>query len=182
MRGDPQTAHSGMRSVTTAASSIGIVLVNPGTQGVLASGTAFTIQVKVNGMSQFNGWDIQIVTAYVINATSLSIAGNIFATNTTGGSAFEIVHCVNGHGTGCTSSDGPGVVHSAFGDTAFTSGNGLLFTVTFQVLNISPYSPIGIQNSLISSSSPSGVPHADQSGTYGTLTTGGGGGGLYLRT
>lgn len=178
--GDGRTsAGISTNNVTPAVSGAAIVYVNPVTVAQQSVGGSFTIQIKVANMGQFNGWDIEIVTSQspiVINATSLSISGNIFALNTTGGSAFEIVHCVNGAGTGCTSNDGPGVVHSAFGDTTFTSGNGLLFSVTFKVVGINPYLPIMVQNSLISSSSPSGVPHSDQNGNYGIPLVGGGGG------
>ena len=122
-------------------------------------------------MAQFNGWDIEIVTEPAINATKLSdyqVTPNILTANTTQGIPFEIVHCVNGFGTGCTSTDGPGVVHSAFGDTKFTSGNGLLFKITYNVTSSHPYSPIIIQEESFSSSSPSGVPHSTIEGSYGT--------------
>ena len=183
----------GMSSTTSSQSAISVAIhrispasstptatiyLNPQTIPIQGVGTSFTIQVKVENMGQFNGWDIQITSSVppVINATSLSISGNIFAVNTTGGSPFEIVHCVNGVGTGCTSADGQGVVHSAFGDTAFTSGNGLLFTITYQV-TAAFSSSIVVQNSLISSSSPSGVPHVNLNAVYGTAASFGSSGG-----
>lgn len=161
-----------------ASSPTATVYVAPQTVAQQGLGSTFTVQVKVANMDQFNGWDIQIVTAdvpQVLNVTSLSISGNIFAINTTGGSPFEIVHCIDGVGTGCTSTDGPGIAHSAFGDTAFTSGNGLLFTITYRVIGNGPYASLTYGNSLISSSSPSGVPHFSQNGTYGTATSAGSG-------
>jgi Cohesin domain len=146
----------------------GTLYENPLIVPVKAVGSTFTFQIIVGGMDQFNGWDIQVVTdPSVLNVTNLSITGNMF--ESLGGTAFEIVHCVNGKGTGCTSADGSGIVHSAYGNTAFANGNGLLFTITFKVVSAQPYSPIQIQNDLISSSSPSGVPHYSEFGNYGAL-------------
>ena len=174
------TISASTNRVISAAASTGVVYLNPGSVTLQYIGISLTVQIKVSNMPQFNGWDVRILTGQApltINATDVSISGNIFAANASGGSPFEIVHCVNGAGTGCTSSDGPGVVHSAFGDTAFTSGNGLLFSVTYKVVSSSRYAPITIQNSLISSSSPTGVPHSDQNGFYGIIPIGGSGGG-----
>jgi hypothetical protein len=158
----------------------GILYATPTPEILSASvvGSIFTIQIQVLGMDQFNGWDIQVASdPATINATTLSISGNMFSAS--GGTAFEIVHCTNGKGSGCTSADGPGIVHSAYGNTAFASGSGLLFTITFQVVGRNPSSPITIQNDLLSSSSPSGVPHTTLSGSYWDLamSPGGTGGG-----
>ncbi len=161
----------------------GSLYLTPETTQVAPLGSTFTILIKVSAMDQFNGWDIQVVSDQtVLNATSLSITGNIFDVNTTGGTPFEIVHCVNGKGAGCTSSDGKGIVHSAYGNTAFAGGSGLLFTIVYQVVGSNPLSPyslysIKIQNDLISSSSPSGVPHTTLGGTYGGVGNAPGGGG-----
>lgn len=159
------------------------VLITPASVPIGAAGTTVTIQVKVQNMDQFNGWDIQVY-AYppVLNATSLSITGNDFAVNASSGSAFEIVHCVNGKGTGCISTDLPGVVHSAYGNTGVLTGNGLLFTITYQVTgnpaacSCTLFSPIVLNNDLISSpNSPNGVPHISISANYGQYAGGGGG-------
>lgn len=173
--------------VSPLISSIPSVLVSPGSVSVGSVGSTFTVQVQVQSMAQFNGWDIQVYAApWVINATSLSITGNDFAVNASSGSPFEIVHCVNGHGTGCTVSDGPGIVHSSYGNTAVLTGNGLLFTITYQVTGNAAssqlwfgYSPIDLLNDQISSPSlVYGVPHSTMPGAYGVfqlLATGGGG-------
>jgi hypothetical protein len=167
-----------------SGSSLGPMLyVNPQMTRAANLGATFTVQIKVASMDQFNGWDIQVATdPTLLNATSLTITGNIFDANTAGGTPFEIVHCVNGKGSGCTSSDKNGIVHSAYGNTAFASGSGLLFTIVYQVIgynSASPFSqtPISIQNDLISSSSPSGVPHTTIGGLYGGLVNSLGGGG-----
>jgi hypothetical protein len=142
-------------------------------------------------MDQFNGWDIQVVSyTGVINATSLSISGNDFAVNASSGVSAELIHCVNGKGTGCISTDGSGIVHSAFGDTFPLTGNGLLFTITYKVTgnyntcSCYKYSPVQLLNDLISTpQSGNGVPHDSMSGSYGVLPpflSGGGGGGRRL--
>ena len=165
------------------AASSPTVLISPASVPIGAAGTTVTIQIKVQNMDQFNGWDIQVY-AYppILNATSLSITGNDFAVNASSGSAFEIVHCVSGKGTGCISTDLPGVVHSAYGNTGILTGNGLLFTITYQVTgnpaacSCNLFSPITLQNDLISSpNSPNGVPHISISANYGLYAGGGGG-------
>jgi hypothetical protein len=159
------------RPPMAAAAGTGIVYVNPGIIPVLPVRSTFDLEVKVANMAQFNGWDIEIVTEPTINATKLSdysATPNILTKNTTMGIPFELVHCVNGVGTGCTSTDGPGVVHSVFGDTQSTSGSGLLFKITYNVTGSRSYSPIIIQEDSISSGSPSGVPHSTIEGSYGT--------------
>jgi hypothetical protein len=147
-------------------------------------GSTFTLQIKVQAMDQFNGWDIQVASdPTVLNATSLSITGNTFDANATGGSAFEIIHCVNGKGTGCISSDKAGIVHSAYANTIPVSGSGLLFTIVYQVIGSNPNSPLTIQNDQLSSSNPAGVPHNTLNGVYGGISsvTGGSGGGMRPR-
>lgn len=172
------------RSPLTPSSSP-TLFVSPSVVPIVSVGTTFTVQIKVQNMLQFNGWDIQVF-AYTtaINATSLSITGNDFEVNASAGTPFEIVHCVNGKGTGCTSTDGPGIVHSAYGNTGILTGNGLLFTITYQATGpyatcgCSGYSPIVLQNDLISSpSSGNGVPHATIIGGYGQPLAAGAGGG-----
>ena len=123
-------------------------------------------------MDKFNAWEIQIVSDQrVINATSISTTGNMLSV--TGGIAFETRNCVNGSGTGCCRTntcsplDGPGIADSAFADTKFTSGSGLLFNVTFQVVSISNYSPILIENDGFSNGTATPVVHTTTSASYG---------------
>ena len=142
-------------------------------------------------MSPFVGWDIQVyANNAVINATSLSISGNDFAVNATGGSAFEIEHCVNGHGTGCRSSDVPGIVHSVY-QNSFTlpnngaGANGLLFTITYQVLGTG-YSPIQLLSTGVNNPNGGLDSYTVASGTYSIASynvgAGGGGGGRGINT
>ena len=161
-----------------------LVLANPGSVSVGSVGSTFAIQFQVQNMPQFNGWDIRVWTASeIINATSLSISGNDFAVNASSGTPLELVHCVNGHGTGCTSSDTSGWVHSSYVNQGIVSGSGLLFTITYQIVGNAAssilwfgYSPISIQNDVIASSG-NNVYHTTISGTYGTQMFSGGIGG-----
>jgi hypothetical protein len=172
MTSSPSAISVAIHRVSPAAASppTPVVYVNPFDIPFQGLGSMFTVQVKVANMAQFNDWDIEIVTEAGINATKLSdysTTPNILTANTTGGIAIEAARCVNGAGFGCTSTDGPGVVHSAFGDTRSTSGSGLLFNITYNVTGSRPYSPIIIQEESFSSSSSSGVPHLSFDGYYG---------------
>lgn len=154
----------------------GSLYITPNTTAPLSVGSTFSVQVKVAGIDQFNGWEIQVASdKNVISPTSISTAGNIFQANTTGGIAFELRNCVNGGGQGCCLTscsplDGPGVADSAYGYTKSVSGSGLLFTVTFQVVG-SGFSPITIQNDQFSNGGSSGVTHTTTSGSYGSLNS-----------
>ena len=155
----------------------GSLYITPSTIAPLSVGSTFSVQVKVAGIDQFNGWEIQVVSDHnVINPTSISTAGNIFQANTTGGIAFELRNCVNGGGRGCCFTsclplDGPGIADSAYGYTKPVSGSGLLFTVTFQVVSNGPFSPITIQNDQFSNGSGSGVSHTTVGSLYGSLSS-----------
>jgi hypothetical protein len=162
----------------------GNLYLTPEFTSVSTIGSTFTVQIKIQAMDQFNTWDIEVASdPSVLNATSLSITGNTFEVNTTGGSAFEIVHCINGKGTGCTSTDGSGIVHSSYGNTVPVSGSGLLFTIVYQIIGSNPNSPLTIRNDQLGSANPAGVPHNTLSGVYGGVSsvTGGAGGGMRPR-
>jgi Dockerin type I domain len=154
----------------------GNLYVTPGSTASLPVGSTFSIQVKVSGLDQFNGWEIQVVSdRNVVRPTSILTAGNTFLANTTGGVAFELRNCVDGKGSGCcltscTPLDGPGIADSAYGYTKPVSGSGLLFTVTFQVVN-SGFSSITIQNDQFSSGGGSFVAHTTTNGAYGSLSS-----------
>lgn len=125
-------------------------------------------------MDPFNGWEILIRSdSSVINATSLTLAGNIFDANTTGNARFETYHCINGvnanaGGPDC-STDGMGTVHSSavyFANPSKpASGYGLLFNVTYKVVGLGHYSPIQLQKVIITNPTPIAI--SQQDGTYG---------------
>jgi Dockerin type I domain len=154
----------------------GNLYITPASTASLPVGSTFSVQVKVSGMDQFNGWEIQVVSdRNIARPTSISTAGNTFLANTTGGIALELRNCVDGKGSGCcltscTPLDGPGIADSAYGYTKPVSGSGLLFTVTFQVVS-SGFSPITIQNDQFSSGGSNFVAHSTTNGTYGSLSS-----------
>lgn len=155
----------------------GSLYITPNTIAPLPVGSTFSVQVKVAGMDQFNGWEIQVVSDQnVISPTGISTAGNIFQANTTGGISFELRNCVNGGGQGCCLTscsplDGPGIADSAYGYTKSVSGSGQLFTVAFKVVSNGPFSPIIIQNDQFSNGGSSGVTHTTAGGSYGSLSS-----------
>ena len=153
----------------------GSLYISPSVITPRSVGSEFSVLVKVAGFDQFNAWEIQIVSdPTVINATSISVAGNIFAANTTGGFAVEVRNCVNGSGTGCCLSsclplDGPGIADSAYASTKLVEGGGLLFNVTFKVVSNKLYSPITIENDQFANGGGSFVVHTTTSGSYSTI-------------
>ena len=157
-------------------SAAGSLYATPATFTTQPVGSTFSVQIKVSGIDQFNGWEIQVASdPTVISPSSISTAGNIFLANTTGGIAFQLRNCINGTGQGCcltscTPLDGPGIADSAYGYTKPVSGSGLLFTVTFQVVSSGPFSPITIQNDQFANGG-SFVVHTTTSASYGSLTS-----------
>ena len=164
------------RISSVSATGSGEVYISPSFVGVQPTGTSFTVQVNVTNMDPFNTYDIQVqADQRVINATAISVdrAGILNVTDTT---PFEFIHCVNGSGQGCvapghSSSDGPGLVHSAFtllgvGKTA--SGNGILFNITYQVVStLVFYTPIAIVYHVVAVSGVA-VAYTWADGRYGT--------------
>ncbi len=111
--------------------------------------------VKVFQMDSFNTWDIQVaVDPTVLNPTSLTITPNTLTANFTV-SELELTNCVNGAGSGCdpTKGDGPGVVHSAVfplgSDPAVASISGVLFNITYSVVNPAGFTTVHLMNTNI---------------------------------
>jgi hypothetical protein len=157
------------------AHASGVVYILPQTVPLQSVGSSFTVQVQVAGMDQFDGWDILVrFDSSVINATSISIAGNIFDANTTGNLPLETYHCINGVNSKLSdcSGDGMGTVHSSV--VYFTnppppqlaSGYGLLFTITYKIVGRGTYSPIQFQKIIITNPNPV-VISPPQDGEYG---------------
>ncbi len=156
------------------ANAAGLLYVNPPQQGPFTAGTSVTYQVKVANVDPFNGWDMMVKTdPTAINATStasLAVTPNLLSANFSTFLFFELIHCVNGAGTGCTIDDGPGIVHSAivgFGPPPMTSPvSGVLFTITYTAgSNAAGF--VHIFNDIISDGTPTPVAHTDQDGVYG---------------
>ncbi len=153
------------------AHAAGTLYINPPSQPVAPAGTSVTYQVKVANIDPFNGWDIMVQTdPTAINPSSLTITPNLLAANFSA-FAIELVHCVNGVGTGCTLGDGPGIVHSAV--VALTPppqtgpSSGLLFTITYTA-GSGTYSPVHIFSDTFSNGTSTPVAHITQDGIYGT--------------
>lgn len=163
-------------NVVPFAHASGLVYINPPTISVQPKGTSFAAQVQVAGIDPFNGWDIQITSdPSVINATSLTINGNMFDANysSTQYPSFEQYHCINGAGK-CAPNDGHGIVHSAvvYLGPLRQSGpsDGLLFNVTYKVVGSGSYSPIHFQKIIITNGTPTPVTtDSPQDGLYGIL-------------
>jgi len=150
----------------------GVVFVSPTTTAVQPKGSFFSVQVKVANIDPFDRWDIQVVTdPAVINATSLSIAGNILQANYSAVPE-ERANCVNGVGPSCTSSDGQGIVHSA---VVFFEGqlpqqgpsNGLLFTINYTVVGSGTFGRLELQSVAFGNGGTSIVYVTSQDGQYG---------------
>ncbi len=146
------------------AHAAGTLFISPASQGPFSVGTTITYQVNVTGMDPFNAWDVSVKTdPNILNPVSISVAGDIL------GSVFQVANCINGSGTGCSITDGAGVAHSsaASGTGIAFSGNGLLFTITYQVVGTG-FSYLTIPPGLdILANSGSAVSHATAEGVYG---------------
>jgi len=146
-----------------------ILYISPSRQAVQPSGTTVTYKVKVANTQPFTSWNIMVRTNQtVINPQSVSIAGNLFQANFSA-TVTGLANCVNGAGTGCTSSDGPGIIHSAAtisGATPNATLNGPLFTITYKAIG-GTYSPVEIFNDNLTSGACCPVSHFSLNGIYG---------------
>src|SRR5438309_2911400 len=109
----------------------GNLFVGPTLQGPFSVGTIFTYQVNVTGMDPFDGWDVVVqADLSVLDPLSISVAGNML------GSVTQVANCVNGTGSGCSINDNAGGAHSAAASFSTPiGGSGLLFTITYRVVN-----------------------------------------------
>lgn len=157
------------------AHAAGTLLVNPQDTNTLTVGSTFSVKIRVSSIDPFDAWDIQVsADQSVINATNISLIGNILSG--TGTSTFTAVQCVNGgdglNHVGCQPSHGdePGVVHSALvstGPTGLAHGNGLLFTITYNVVGTG-YSDIQIFHDVLANGiTGTRVGHTTVNGVYG---------------
>ncbi len=156
------------------AYAAGLLYINPPQQGPFASGTSVTYQVKVANIDPFSGWDIQVQTdPAAVNPSSFTITPNLLVANFSG-SGFELIHCVNGVGTMCTLTDGPGIVHSAFQLLSLPPqlgpSSGLLFTITYTA-GTGTFSAVHFLSEVISNGTPIPVAVTVQDGLYGKRAT-----------
>jgi hypothetical protein len=102
----------------------------------------------------------------VLNPQSIDLTGNVF-----GSQKLELISCVNGVGTGCGLDDAPGLAHSQVVSLGpVPSGNGLLFTATYAVVDGSPnaYSYVTIKKGTIDNPDGSQVIVSITNGVYGS--------------
>ncbi len=150
--------------------AVGLLYINPLQQGPFPAETPVAFAVKVASIDPFNGWDILVQTdPAAINPSSFTITPNLLAANFTS-LVLELIHCVNGAGTGCTLSDGPGIVHSsavALGPPPQTGpSSGLLFNITYTA-GTATFSTVHILSEIISNGTPTPVTVTVQDAVYG---------------
>lgn len=157
-------------SVVLPAHATGALYVSPANLTVQPVGTMLTYQVKVAGMDSFNGWDVTVETnSSVLDPVSIDATVNLFEANFSS-PVIEVIKCVDGVGTGCNFGDVLGDAHSsAVTSGAYATGNGLLFTITYRVVNPG-YSFLTIPpgKGLIYSTANTNVIHTSSDGVYGT--------------
>ncbi len=155
------------------AANLNLLYISPNQQGPVPTGSTITYQVKVALVDPFNAWDIQVKTdPTVLNPVSVSIIPNTLTANYSL-NPFELANCVNGTGTGCDFSkgDGNGVVHSAIfpleSDPTDASVSGVLFTITYAVVNSTGNAGVFIFNDQIASSRNGLLAHTTKNSIYG---------------
>src|SRR2546426_277258 len=124
-------------------------------------GSQLMVNVVVSGSDALNGFDIYISANHaVLSAQDASLTGSILGSGST-----VLAKCIDGaliQGSTCTSQDTVGVIHlAATKSGALVSGNGLLFTAIYNVVALSPGTPI----SLFSVTVANGTPTPDSENT-----------------
>ena len=124
-------------------------------------GSQLMVNVVVSGSDALNGFDIYISADHaVLSAQDASLTGSILGSGST-----VLAKCIDGaliQGSTCTSQDTVGVIHlAATKSGALVSGNGLLFTAIYNVVALSPGTPI----SLFSVTVANGTPTPDSENT-----------------
>lgn len=150
------------------AMAVGSVYVSPSAMQIQKPGTNITFAIMVSNMPHFKSYDVYVrVNSTVLEPESINITGSVLITLST-----ELAHCINGVGTGCTSSDGPGVIHSSLTtswpppvDTIIV---GELFTVTFKVKGAGGTFVSIFDDTIIDSATAVPIAHATTPGLYGT--------------
>ncbi len=145
----------------------GVVYIGPSSQPVQQTGTNVTFAIMVTGMDHFKSWDIYVrVDPNILEPESINNTSAILTVLTT-----TLADCVNGVGLGCTSSDGPGIAHSALVSSwpppIDSPWQGQLFTVTFKVKNAPGAFIQPFNDTIIDSATNLPVTHTTVPGVYG---------------
>lgn len=160
--------------LVSPANAAGSLYVSPANIASQAAGNVVEYQIKVADIDPFNGWDIMVrVDQNAILPETISHEVNLLTANSSA-QLLVLRNCVNGSGEGCTTSDGPGVVHSAavaLGST-FDSGtaSGVLFTITYRAITRPTTDVTVLEDLIVLGSEP--VPHATSGATYGAAPPG----------
>lgn len=133
-------------------------------------GSQLTVNVVVTGSDALNGFDIYVSADHsVLSAVDASLTGTILGTGTT-----TLAKCIDGAlitGSTCTSKDGLGVVHlAATKSGALVAGNGLLFSVIYNVVALSPGTPISLFSVTVSNGTGTPDSETTLSGTFSNQT------------
>ena len=164
---------------TVVHAQTGVVSVNGGSNVVgSVSLSTVSVPIQISGSAVFSGFDVQVhaSTAYLQGA-SVSLAGSILP------SPSILAECINGvliAGSSCSSQAGLGVVQLSAANvvgTQSTTGTGLLFTITYNVVGDTTGTPISFNTGCTSTSIASGdcvtiaasstaLPETDQGATF----------------
>jgi hypothetical protein len=163
-----------------AHAATGQVNVNGGAQ-IVSLGTDTTVSVPINiaGSDPLNGFDIQVLAdPTILSGASVSLVGSVITSPTI------VIECINGilvAGSTCAPQDGAGVVHLAAAHVgSLTAGNGLLFTINYNIVGSSAGTPISFNTGCsgtsvlgdcvtISNGTPTAVSETDLGATYANL-------------
>jgi hypothetical protein len=143
-----------------AHAATGVVSVNGGALVTApSSATTVSVPIRISGSDNLNGFDIQVyANINFTDAASVSLASSILGT----GSAI-VLECIDGvliAGTTCSATDGIGVVHLAATEALgapTVPGNGLLFTINYNIRGLTPGTPITFQKGCTGTSVSSGA-------------------------
>jgi hypothetical protein len=128
---------SAMQTIHTVHAS-GILSIAPSSITPVPQGTMVTVDVRVDGMDQFNSWHIDIQTnTNALNGTSIDHSTQSIFPSTN--PPFNVVDCINGGIPGANSycqpgEDGPGIVHvegTILGPPPSAPLTGILFSINF---------------------------------------------------
>lgn len=107
-------------------------------------GTTLTVAVNIQGSDALNDWDVAIqADPSVLSGVSVDLTGNLLSSH--GNVVLPLTECINGSGAGCSSIDGPGIVHIVIfdGPGVPAPATGRLFSITYKIVGNSSGVTIG---------------------------------------
>lgn len=176
----------GMLQIIHPVAAAGTLSIDPQTTTLADVGATVTVNVRVDNLDQFIGWDIALTTnATALNGTSIDYGTqNIFQTTGPGAGSIYPLTCINGGAGGSCDGgpssggiDGPGVVETSGtfipGSNPPPTGpiSGVLFSVSFVAGKGTFTSLKFIKTEIDGNCNPNCQPLTDfsyQNGVYGT--------------